>query len=557
MMLLRVSVTSSLRFPAAAAHLSNQHKFNCICLIAARVVGGRRNDSTWTTVSLIHPRSASTFSEIPQTQPRWTTTTTSTRLSRPDPSPGAKSKLQGRWGRTKLLSLPNPSYGTNIRRHYPRFQSSSAAMSDEAFTSTNDGIEHGELMAPFYDPIKDFGELKMPSSLSPSAALEFKKCPQSYLFQYLYKLRQPTTPALAKGSMCHEALEKVFDLDPPDRTLENLQNLLRVSWKQHRLTDNYRSLFEKNQPDDTTTATTTTSTMDRDIEAEREWGKSALKLLENYYHAEDPKTVLRPNPLRREIWLHSHLALDPTLGVTGPAGSTEPTSPSETFYVRGIVDRLDMVKVISEDEFHPDKGQTTDGRKKQVALKIVDYKTGKAPDLKYSRPVNDRIVEEAFYQLKVYALLLREKSLSHGNKGVINSRGDASGLASLAPERDTDDDFLTIMGDGGAVTTALTSVGSTSSPPNVMELRYLQLLYLTSAQGPAKILEYDLGETQDQRDVVLQEVHEDLANVWTSIKNLVQHQDPKAFVGCDRSFCYCHKCRPRFVPGSVWEPPPK
>eukprot|EP00980_Cylindrotheca_fusiformis_P022455 scaffold9308_cov115-Cylindrotheca_fusiformis.AAC.18 len=191
-----------------------------------------------------------------------------------------------------------------------------------------------------------FGEIPMPKSLSPSAVLEFKKCPQSFLFQYLYKLRQPQTVALAKGSMCHEALEKIFDLKPEDRHLENLQNLLRVSWGKQRFDDNYKFLFDT--PDG-----------ERDLEAETEWGQSALRLLENYYQAEDPRTITRPNPLRREIWLHSHLTIDPSLGLTSPTvedGDLE-REEAETFYVRGIIDRLDMVRL----------------PQRQVALKIVDY----------------------------------------------------------------------------------------------------------------------------------------------------------------------------------------
>ena len=100
--------------------------------------------------------------------------------------------------------------------------------------------------------------------------MEFKQCPQSYLFQYLYGLRQPPNQALAKGSMCHEALEKVFDLDPNDRSLETLQNLFRSSWQQHRLDEKYKDLFHIHSP------------QQYNVEEEREWGQSALKLLENY-----------------------------------------------------------------------------------------------------------------------------------------------------------------------------------------------------------------------------------------------------------------------------------
>jgi hypothetical protein len=348
------------------------------------------------------------------------------------------------------------------------------------------------------------GPIPLPKTLSPSSIMEFKKCPQSFLFQYLYNLKQPTSLPLAKGSMCHEALEKVFDLDPQHRTLETLQNLLRVSWGDHRLSDTYRFLFETTTSEAAATAaakdgSTAATTTVRDIPAEREWGKSALALLENYYRLEDPRTVTRPNPLKREIWLNANLTVDPKLGTTGytaggDGGSDsstnhESSSTPDTFRVRGIVDRLDMVRLSS----------------RKVAMRIVDYKTGKSPNLKYSKACNERIMDEAFYQLKIYALLLREK-------------------------------------------------GAGADEPKGLDLQFLRLFYLTSEEGPAKHLDFDLGETQLERDYMMQEIHQDISYVWTSILDLVSKQDPKKFVGCDRSFCYCHKCRERFVPGSLWEP---
>jgi hypothetical protein len=226
---------------------------------------------------------------------------------------------------------------------------------------------------------------------------------------------------------------------------------------------------------------------DWDEESEREWGQKGLKLLENYYHLEDPRLVERPNPIQREIWLQADLSVDPSRGKTGyvEAKMIVTNNHTDTFHVRGIVDRLDMVRVNSHQ-----------------VLQIVDYKTEKAPNFKYSQAVNERIAEEAFYQLKIYALLMREK-------------GDAY--------------------------------------VNGLELRMLRLLYLTSKMGNGQYLDKDLGATQEERDAVLHEVHVDLAHVWTSIQELVTMQDPKAFVGCDRSFCYCHKCRTQFMPGTVWE----
>ena len=204
------------------------------------------------------------------------------------------------------------------------------------------------------------GTIPYPKALSPSAVMEFRKCPQSFLFQYLLGLKQPTSEALAKGSMCHGALEKVFDLEPQNRTLQVLQDLFRSEWSRHRLTDTYRILFEKNVPNEDNQGL-----LEWDLEAEREWGLSGLKLLENYFELEDPRTVVRPNPIKREIWLNSHLAIDPAQGITAKWHRSNTTSEDvPTFHVRGIVDRLDLIRA-------PDAPS-------KVSLRIVDYKTGES-----------------------------------------------------------------------------------------------------------------------------------------------------------------------------------
>eukprot|EP00532_Pseudo-nitzschia_australis_P005896 CAMPEP_0168177102 /NCGR_PEP_ID=MMETSP0139_2-20121125/8236_1 /TAXON_ID=44445 /ORGANISM="Pseudo-nitzschia australis, Strain 10249 10 AB" /LENGTH=409 /DNA_ID=CAMNT_0008096053 /DNA_START=215 /DNA_END=1444 /DNA_ORIENTATION=- len=329
----------------------------------------------------------------------------------------------------------------------------------------------------------DFGPIPRPKHLSPSSAMAFKECPQSFLFQYLYKLRQPTNEVLAKGSMCHGALEHVFDLEPGDRTLENLQNLLRVEWAEHRLQEEYRFLFE--DEDDTEAGT-----VRRNVDAEREWGRSALRLLENYYRSEDPRTIRRPNPHKREVWVSAELKVDSSLGVTAPT-MIATTTKAESFKVRGIIDRLDIVQESP----------------RKVALKVIDYKSGKAPHLKYSPAMNQKIFHEKFYQLKIYALLMREKNHASAK----NNKDDS------------------------------------------MDLRYLKLHFLDSVEGTAKPWELDLGPTQEIRDQAMQNVHKDLSQIWTDINALIDKQDPRAFVHCDRPFCSCHVVRDRFVPGTVWE----
>lgn len=293
----------------------------------------------------------------------------------------------------------------------------------------------------------------MPAALSPSSIKAFRDCPQSFLFSYLYKIKQPTNQALATGTFCHSALEQVFELPPADRTLANLQNLFRKHWSQKRLNDEYRHLFQDN--DNT-----------RNVEAEIGWGTYSLSLLENYWQYEDPSTVQRPNPVQREVWVRSQI----------------PNGNQPSFLVRGIVDRFDMVR---------------DDDTKDVALRLLDYKSGKAPQLKYSPAMNQKIKDEAFEQLKIYAVLYKGE----------------------------------------------------------LPLRFLRLLFLTSHDnGGAVAMDLDLGATREERDRVLRDVQQGLVQVWNDIAKLVALQDPKAWTGCDRSFCYCHTCRPTFVAGSVWQP---
>ncbi len=91
---------------------------------------------------------------------------------------------------------------------------------------------------------------------------------------------------------------------------------------------------------------------------EREWGVESMRLLANYFEIEDPKTF---DPEDRELDMLEDL---------------------DGIVIRGILDRMDR------DE---------DGR-----LIITDYKTGKAPPERYALA--------AFFALKIYALLIRQRT---------------------------------------------------------------------------------------------------------------------------------------------------
>ena len=90
---------------------------------------------------------------------------------------------------------------------------------------------------------------------------------------------------------------------------------------------------------------------------ERTWGIESLGILANYFGVEDPTSF---EPLDRE------------LDMTQAVGDMT---------IRGILDRME---------------ERADG------LVITDYKTGKAPPERYAIP--------AFFALKIYALLIRERT---------------------------------------------------------------------------------------------------------------------------------------------------
>lgn len=159
-------------------------------------------------------------------------------------------------------------------------------------------------------------------TLSPSRAGDYKHCPQLFKFRAIDRLPEPTTPAQARGTTAHLALQRLFDLPAGERTPEVLYDLFRRAWAELRSSE-FEGLFA-------------------DVDEERTWGIESLELLANYFTVEDPTLI---EPLDRELDLLEDL---------------------DGIVIRGILDRME---------------ETDDGR-----LVITDYKTGKAPPEQYALP---------------------------------------------------------------------------------------------------------------------------------------------------------------------------
>lgn len=175
-------------------------------------------------------------------------------------------------------------------------------------------------------------------SLSPSRAADFVKCPLLYRFRAIDRLPEPPSAAATRGTLVHGVLEALFDLPAEQRTLEQARRLLAEQWSQ--MMDRDPQLGSLVDPDDSATAT---------------WLAGGARLLSSYFQLEDPT---RLEPQAREL----------ALSVALPSGLT----------LRGYVDRLDA---------------SPDG-----ALRVVDYKTGRAPGMEHE--------SAAMFQLRFYALAI-------------------------------------------------------------------------------------------------------------------------------------------------------
>src|SRR5882757_9413896 len=184
-----------------------------------------------------------------------------------------------------------------------------------------------------------------PSSLSPSRAADFMRCPLLYRFRVIDKLPEKPSEAATRGTVVHAVLERLFDAPAVERTADRARAMVPGEWEKLLATrPELAELFPG-----------------ADGEAQAgarlaEWLESAGRLVDRWFTLEDPT---RLEPAERELYVETALESGLTL--------------------RGYVDRLDVA---------PASGD----------LRVVDYKTGKAPRPEYA--------DEPLFQMRFYALVL-------------------------------------------------------------------------------------------------------------------------------------------------------
>lgn len=181
--------------------------------------------------------------------------------------------------------------------------------------------------------------------LSPSRASDFLACPLRYRFRVVDKIPERPTPEAACGTVVHAVLERLYDLPATERTVERAASLLQPQWQSLvEAEPDLAALFGGDDDDPATVA-----------ERVEDFLAKARTLLDQYFRLEDPT---RLEPAERELYVEC--VLDSGL------------------MLRGYIDRLD---------------EAPNG-----ALRVVDYKTGRAPAPGYE--------QRAMFQMRFYALVL-------------------------------------------------------------------------------------------------------------------------------------------------------
>jgi putative RecB family exonuclease len=161
-----------------------------------------------------------------------------------------------------------------------------------------------------------------PTGLSPSRISSFQDCALAFRFSAIDHLPEPSSLPAVRGTLVHAALERLFALEPDERTPERAQRCLAEARLALRDDPEYLGLG-------------------LDADADELLAERAQHLVDNYFRLEDPRFI---HPIGIELRLEVDLG---------------------DLNLRGIIDRLEL---------------DADG-----GLVVTDYKTGSAPRQQYEQ----------------------------------------------------------------------------------------------------------------------------------------------------------------------------
>ncbi|RSO36588.1 recombinase RecB [Streptomyces sp. WAC 06725] len=179
-----------------------------------------------------------------------------------------------------------------------------------------------------------------PGSRPPCRSSDFMQCPLLYRFRVIDKLPEKPSAAATRGTVVHAVLERLFDAPAAQRTAVGARAMVPGEWeKLLAKRPELAELFVDDPAGERLAA----------------WLADAEALVERWFTLEDPT---RLEPADRELYVET--VLDSGL------------------QLRGFIDRVDVAPT----------GE----------VRLVDYKTGKAPRPEYA--------DGPLFQMKFYALVM-------------------------------------------------------------------------------------------------------------------------------------------------------
>ncbi|MEU4340974.1 RecB family exonuclease [Nocardia sp. NPDC023852] len=230
-------------------------------------------------------------------------------------------------------------------------------------------------------------------ALSPSRAMDFKQCPLKYRFRAIDRIPEPPSRHAVRGTVVHAVLEDLYGLPAVERLPERADTLVPTAWARVRAERPEVAELLAGEPLDAFLG-------------------EVRALIQRYYRLEDPTGF---DPESREARVEVELA--------------------DGALLRGFVDRIDIAPT--------------------GALRVVDYKTGRAPG-----PTQET---RALFQLKFYALvLLRTRGIVPAQLRLIYLADEQ--ILTYAPD---EEELLRFERTLSALWTAILDAGRTGEfPPN-------------------------------------------------------------------------------------------
>jgi len=214
-------------------------------------------------------------------------------------------------------------------------------------------------------------DLPAPSvgALSPSRAGDFLTCPLLYRFRVLDRIPERPSPAAVRGTVVHAVLERLYDLPAAERTLARAVEMVGPEWRrlleaEPELAELFPAAGGADGPDAASPDAASPDgspdgspdVVSPGVAEQASWLAGVSELVERYFALEDPQ---RLEPAEREFYVETEL--------------------ESGLLLRGYVDRLDVAPATGD-------------------LRVVDYKTGKAPGPGFEA--------RAMFQMRFYALVL-------------------------------------------------------------------------------------------------------------------------------------------------------